>query len=67
MNEMLAFKLVFVLMGKESSKGGEVLERMKELLKDFVDVFSAKLLGELHFLRDIQQLIDLVSGSNIHN
>lgn len=40
---------------------------MKDLLKEFVDVFPKKLLGELHFFRDIQQLINLVPGSNIHN
>lgn len=39
----------------------------ERFVKGIVDVFPEKLLGELHFFRDIQQFINLVPGSNIHN
>lgn len=65
---MLAFRVVFVLLGKEStSKGGEVPEPMKKLLKDFDDTFSEEFMGELQQLRDIKHQIDFVSGSNLPN
>lgn len=52
MDDMIASRVVFVLLGKESNKGG-VLELVKELLKDFVDVFPEELRKGLSPLRDI--------------
>ena len=59
--------LVFVLLGKESSKGSVVPEAVQSLLKEFANVFPNDLPEGLPPLRDIQHQIDLVPGSNLPN
>ena len=65
--EMFDSGLVFVLLGKESSKGSVVPEAMQSLLDEFANVFPSDLLEGLLPLRDIQHQIDLVLGSNLPN
>jgi hypothetical protein len=64
---MLDSGIIYVLLGKESSQSGVVLESVKGLLEEFADVFPKQLLEELLPLRDIQHLLDLVPGSNLPN
>ena len=52
--------LVFVLLGKESSKGCVVPEAVQSLLDEFANVFPKDLPEGLPPLRDIQHQIDLV-------
>ena len=59
--------LVFVLLGKESSKGSVILGVVKSLLDEFTNVFPNVLPEGLQPLRDIQYQIDLVLGSNLSN
>ena len=65
--EMLDSGLVFVLLGKESSKGSVVPEAVQSLLDEFANVFRNDLPEGLLPLRDIQHQIDLVLGSNLPN
>ncbi|GJZ59325.1 putative reverse transcriptase domain-containing protein [Tanacetum coccineum] len=58
---------VFVLIGKEVAKDSEILEAIIPLLEEFFDVFLDELLDGLPPLRDIQQHIDLESGSQFPN
>ena len=58
---------MFVLLGKESSKGSVVPEAVKSLLDEFANVFPNNLLEGLPPLRDIQHQIDLIPGSNLPN
>ena len=51
---MFDLGLVFVLLGKESSKGSVVSEAVKSLLDEFANVFPNDLPEELPPLRDIQ-------------
>lgn len=44
-----------------------ILEPIKSLINEFQDIFPSDLLNGLPHLRDIQQQIDLVSGSNPFN
>ena len=65
--EMLASKMVYVLVSKDNCKGEEVPEEAKGLMGEFADVFPVKLHDELSPLRDIQHQIDLVSRSSLPN
>jgi hypothetical protein len=65
--EMLASKVVYVLVSKDHCKGEEVPEEAKGLMEEFVDVFSVEQPDELPPLRDIQHQIDLVLGSSLPN
>jgi hypothetical protein len=65
--EMLASKVVYVLVSKDNCKGEEVPVEAKGLMEEFVDVFPVELPDELLPLRDIQHQIDLVPGSNLSN
>jgi hypothetical protein len=65
--EMLASKVVYVLVCKDSCKGEEVSEEVKGLMGKFADVFPIELPDELPPLRDIQHQIDLVPGSSLPN
>jgi hypothetical protein len=65
--EMLASKVVYVLVSKDNCKGEEVPVEAKGLMEEFADVFPAELPDELPPLRDIQHQIDLVPGSNLPN
>jgi hypothetical protein len=47
-DEMLASEVVFVLLGKESSKEGVVPEAMRGLLEEFDDVFTKDLQKGYH-------------------
>ncbi|XP_059436563.1 uncharacterized protein LOC132169560 [Corylus avellana] len=58
--EMLASKVVYVLLGKEDDTLEAVPEAAKGLVEEFADVFPVELLEELPPLRDIQHQIDLV-------
>ena len=60
--EMLDLGLVFVLLGKESSKGSVVPEAVQSLLDEFANIFPNDLSEGLPPLRDIQHQIDLVLG-----
>jgi hypothetical protein len=64
---MLASKVVYVLVCKDSCKGDEVPEGVKGLIGAFADVFPIELPDELPPLRDIQHQIDLVPGSSLPN
>ena len=57
---MFDSRLVFVLLGKESSKGSVVPEAVKSLLDEFANVFPRDLLEGLPPLRDIQHQINLI-------
>jgi hypothetical protein len=65
--EMLASKVVYVLVRKDNCKGEEVPVEAKGLMEEFADVFPVELPDELPPLRDIQHQIDLVPGSNLPN
>ena len=65
--EMFNSRLVFVLLGKESSKGSVVPEAVQSLLDEFANIFPNDLSEGLLPLRDIQHQIDLVLGSNLPN
>jgi hypothetical protein len=65
--EMLASKVVYVLVSKDNCKGEEVPVEAKGLMEEFADVFLVELPDELPPLRDIQHQIDLVPGSNLPN
>ena len=65
--EMFDSGLVFILLGKESSKGSVVPEAVQSLLDEFANVFPNDLPEGLPPLRDIQHQIDLVPGSNLPN
>jgi hypothetical protein len=62
---MLASGIVFVFLGKESSKGGVAPEPIRGLLEELVSVFPKDLPEGLPPLRDIRLQIDLVLGSNL--
>ena len=62
---MFDLGLVFVLLGKKSSKGSVVLGTVKSLLDEFANVFTNVLPKGLSPLRDIQYQIDLVPVSNL--
>ena len=51
---MFDLGLMFVLLGKESSKGNVVPEAVQSLLDEFANVFPNDLPEELPPLRDIQ-------------
>ena len=59
--------LMYVLVGKEVSKGVEIPEAAVSLVKEFSDVFSDDLLDGLLPLRDIQHQIDLKPGAMLPN
>jgi hypothetical protein len=65
--EMLASKVVYVLVSKDSCKGEEIPEEIKGLMGEFADVFPIELPNELPPLRDIQHQIDLMPGSSLPN
>jgi hypothetical protein len=65
--EMLALKMVYVLVSKDNCKGEEVPVEAKGLMEEFADVFPVELPDELLPLCDIQHQIDLVLGSNLPN
>jgi hypothetical protein len=65
--EMLSSKVVYLLLNKESSKGEELPEEARGLVKEFVNVFPGELPNELPPFHDIQHQIDLVSGSSFPN
>jgi hypothetical protein len=65
--EMLASKVVYVLVCKDSRKGDKVPEGVKGLIREFADVFPIELPDELPPLQDIQHQIDLVPGSSLPN
>ena len=65
--EMFNLGLVFVLLGKESSKGSVVPEAVQSLLDEFTNVFHNDLPKGLLPLRGIQHQINLVPGSNLPN
>lgn len=65
--EILDSNCVYLLYGRESNTTKLVPELVIELLEEFADMFSAKLLEELPRLCDIQYQIDLVSGSSLPN
>jgi hypothetical protein len=52
--EMLASKVVYVLVSKDNCKGEEVSVEAKRLMEEFADVFPVELPDELLPLRDIQ-------------
>ena len=64
---MFDSRLVFVLLGNESSKDSVAPEAVQFLLDEFANVFPNDLLEGLLPLRDIQYQIDLVLGSNLPN
>ena len=64
---MFDLGLVFVLLGKESSKGSVVLGTVKSLLDEFENVFPNVLPKGLPPLQDIQYQIDIAPGSNLPN
>ena len=64
--EMLASKVVYIVVSKNNCKGKEVLEEAKGLMEEFA-VFLVELPYELLSLRDIQHQIDLVLGSSLPN
>ena len=55
---MFDLGLVFVLLGKESSKGSVELGTVKSLLDEFANVFPKDLPDGLPPLRDIQHQIE---------
>ncbi|XP_059431522.1 uncharacterized protein LOC132165028 [Corylus avellana] len=65
--EMLASKVVYVLLGREGNKIEEVPEEAMGLVEEFADVFLAELPEELPPLHDIQHQIDLVPGLSLPN
>jgi hypothetical protein len=65
--EMLASKVVYVLVSKDNCKGEEVPKEAKGLVEEFADVFPVELPDELPPLWDIQHQIDLVPGSSLPN
>jgi hypothetical protein len=65
--EMLASKVVYLLLGKESCKIAEMPEEAKGLVEEFTDVFLAELPDELPPLHDIQNQINLVTRSSLPN
>ena len=65
--EMLASKVLYVLVGKDNCKGEEVPVEAKGLIEEFADVFLVELPDELPPLCDIQHQIDLVPGSILPN
>ena len=65
--EMLASKVVYLLLSKESCKGEELLKEAKGLVEEFAGVFLVELPDELPPLHDIQYQIDLVQGSSLPN
>ena len=65
--EMLASKVVYVLVSKDNCKGEELLEEAKGLMEEFADVFLVELHDELPPLHDVQHQIDLVPGLSLLN
>jgi hypothetical protein len=65
--EMLSSKVVYLLLNKESSKGEELPEEARGLVKEFANVFPGELPNELPPFHDIQHQIDLASGSSFPN
>ena len=54
---------VFVLIGKEVAKGGDIPKAKIPLLEEFSDLFPDELPDGLPPLRDIKHHIDLEPGS----
>ena len=65
--EMLASKVVYVLVSKDNCKGEEVPKEAKGLMEEFDDMFLVELPDELPPLCDIQHQIDHVPGSSFPN
>ena len=64
---MLASKVVYLLVSKESCKGEEVPDEAKGLVEEFAYVFLVELPDELPHFRDIQHQIDLVPRLSLPN